>query len=126
MPRYRTRDGRYTVETVQLSGTPDRHDGEWIRVRYCGFCLADVRKIPDLERYVALAELVDDDGVRYQPVSRDERAREGQRGRPSSRASGAREMTIGARLARVLGLYDLGEPVVSRSARSRPGHASAL
>jgi hypothetical protein len=88
--------------------------------------ITDVRKIPDLERYVALAELVDDDGVRYQPVSRDERAREGQRGRPSSRASGARDMTIGARLARVLGLYDLGDPVVSRSARSRPGHASAL
>jgi hypothetical protein len=25
------------VEVICLAGTPDRHDGEWIRVRYHGF-----------------------------------------------------------------------------------------
>src|SRR5262249_35163427 len=125
MPRYRTRDGRYTVETVQLTGTPDRHDGEWIRVRFCGFCLADVRTVADLESYVVLAELVDDDGVRHLPVSRDELARRGRRGRSSRRVSGPGDSTIGARLARLMELYGPGGRAACRSARSRPRPASA-
>jgi hypothetical protein len=34
--RYHTGDG-WTVEVVRLTGTPDRHDGEWIRIRYFGW-----------------------------------------------------------------------------------------
>ena len=34
--RYRA-PGGWTVEVVQLGGTPDRRDGEWLRVRYYGF-----------------------------------------------------------------------------------------
>ena len=56
--RYRTADG-WSVEVVRLSGTPDKHDGEWIRVRQFGWFVADVRSIACLERYVALAELQD-------------------------------------------------------------------
>ena len=48
---YRTKDG-YTVEVVRLADT-----GEWLRVRYHGFHVADVRTISELERYVPLADL---------------------------------------------------------------------
>src|SRR5690242_4393861 len=110
MPRYRTRDGRYTVETVQLTGTPDRHDGEWIRVRYCGFCLVDLRSIADLERYVALTDLVDDDGMRHHPTSRHELARRGRLGRPSTQtAPQASGVAVCAHLAQLLGLYGLAD-----------------
>jgi len=47
--RYRAAGG-WTVEVICLAGTPDRHDGEWIRVRNCGFHVADVRRFADLER----------------------------------------------------------------------------
>jgi hypothetical protein len=34
--RYRTADG-WVVEVVELSATPDRNDGERLKVTYCGF-----------------------------------------------------------------------------------------
>jgi hypothetical protein len=34
--RYRTADG-WAVEVVALSATPDRNDGERLKVTYCGF-----------------------------------------------------------------------------------------
>lgn len=34
--RYRTPDG-WAVEVVGLSATPDRNDGERLKVTYCGF-----------------------------------------------------------------------------------------
>ena len=34
--RYRTKDG-WSVEIVQLTCTPDHHDGEWLRIRYFGY-----------------------------------------------------------------------------------------
>jgi hypothetical protein len=55
-PTYRTRAG-YTVEVVQLSDTSGNHDGEWLRVRYHGFHVADVRSVAELERYFPLGEL---------------------------------------------------------------------
>lgn len=54
--RYRTADG-WSVETVVLSMTPDRHDGEWIRVRRFGFWIRDVRSVEELAELVPLAEL---------------------------------------------------------------------
>lgn len=54
--RYRTADG-WSVEVVRLTGTPDRHDGEWFRLRYLGYHVHDVRSIAELARYVPLAEL---------------------------------------------------------------------
>jgi hypothetical protein len=38
--RYRTEDG-WSVEVVWLTCTPDHHDGEWLRVRYCGYIVQD-------------------------------------------------------------------------------------
>ena len=55
-PKYRTKDV-YTVEVVQLSDTSGNHDGEWLRVRYHGFHVADVRSVAELERYFPLGEL---------------------------------------------------------------------
>ena len=37
--RYRTADG-WAVEVVELSATPDRNDGERLKVTYCGFFVA--------------------------------------------------------------------------------------
>jgi hypothetical protein len=54
--RYRTVDG-WTVEVVQLSCTPNHCDGEWLRIRYFGFHVADVRSVAELERWVPLASL---------------------------------------------------------------------
>ena len=59
--RYRA-PGGWTVEAVVLSGTPDHHDGEWLRVRYCGFYVADVRSVSELARYV-LPSALEPDGL---------------------------------------------------------------
>jgi hypothetical protein len=55
-PKYRTKDG-YTVEVVHLAGTSGNHDGEWLRIRYQGYHVTDVRSIAELERYIPLRDL---------------------------------------------------------------------
>lgn len=54
---YRSRDGRYTVEVVQLSVTPNRQDGKRIRLKFCGYYVADVRSVAELSEHVDLADL---------------------------------------------------------------------
>jgi hypothetical protein len=54
--RYRTAGG-WSIEVVRLIGTPDKHDGEWLRVCYYGYHVADVRTVAEIERWVCLAEL---------------------------------------------------------------------
>ena len=54
--RYRA-PGGWTVEVVHLSGTPDRRDGERLRVRQHGFYVADVRSVAELEQWFPLASL---------------------------------------------------------------------
>jgi hypothetical protein len=54
--RYRTGDG-WSVEVVRLTCTPDRHDGEWLRIRHLGYYIGDTRNIAVLEQYVSLADL---------------------------------------------------------------------
>ena len=54
--RYRTSDG-WSVEVVRLACTPDRHDGEWLRIRHLGWYIRDTRSIAELEQYVSLADL---------------------------------------------------------------------
>src|SRR5258708_6382290 len=49
----------WSVEIVRLTGTPNKRDGEWIRLRQHGFYVADLRSVAELESYVALAELED-------------------------------------------------------------------
>jgi len=53
---YKTEDG-WSVEVVNLTCTPNKHDGEWIRVRHFGWYVADLRSVEALESYVALTEL---------------------------------------------------------------------
>jgi hypothetical protein len=43
--------GGWTVEVVRLSLTPDRHDGEWIRLKQFGAFHADVRTPAEVERW---------------------------------------------------------------------------
>lgn len=54
--RYRTASG-WSVEPVSLTLTPDWHDGQWLRVRYLGYYVADCGSVAELERWIPLAEL---------------------------------------------------------------------
>jgi hypothetical protein len=58
--RYRTSDGTWTVEVVRLSLTPNKRDGTWLRVRHCGYFIADVRAVDDLAQYFELDDLSED------------------------------------------------------------------
>ena len=55
-PRYRTKSG-WAVKIVQLTCTPNHHDGSWIRLTHHGFFVADVRSPEALESYFPLADL---------------------------------------------------------------------
>jgi hypothetical protein len=46
--RYRTADG-WAVEVVDLRATPDRNDGEHLKITYCWFFVAFVRTVAELE-----------------------------------------------------------------------------
>ena len=46
--------------THHRAGTPDKRDGEWIRVRQHGFHVADVRSIAELEQWFPLDSLAQD------------------------------------------------------------------
>jgi|HubBroStandDraft_6_1064221.scaffolds.fasta_scaffold303585_2 hypothetical protein len=54
--RYRTADG-WAVEVVELSATPDRNDGERLKVTYYGSFVAVVRTVAELEQWFALSDL---------------------------------------------------------------------
>jgi len=58
--RWCTPGREWAVEVIRLTGTPDRHDGEWLRVRYYGWFVADVRAVEHLAEYFDLAELAED------------------------------------------------------------------
>jgi hypothetical protein len=49
--------GGWTVEIVQLSQTPDNHDGSWIRLRLNGFFVADVATVAELAEWIDVADL---------------------------------------------------------------------
>ena len=48
--------GGWTVEIVHLSVTPNRHDGEWLRVNQYGFWTADVRAPVELEQFFPVSD----------------------------------------------------------------------
>jgi hypothetical protein len=52
--------GGWTVEVVRLSGAPDHHDGDWLRLCQYGSWVADVRSPAELDQWVALADLEPD------------------------------------------------------------------
>jgi hypothetical protein len=55
--------GGWTVEVVHLSVTSDKRDGEWLRVSYCGWWVADVRTVAELEQWFPVADLEPDELV---------------------------------------------------------------
>jgi hypothetical protein len=57
--RYRA-PGGYTVDVIELTGTPDHRDGQWLRVSRYGVHVADVRTPAELEAWFPLAELEPD------------------------------------------------------------------
>jgi hypothetical protein len=54
--RWCTADG-WGVEVVQMTATPDQHDGESFRVSYCGYHIGYARSVPELQRWIELADL---------------------------------------------------------------------
>jgi hypothetical protein len=52
--------GGFTVEVVRLSCTPDKTDGERLRLTQYGSWVADVRTVGELERWIDLAYLEPD------------------------------------------------------------------
>jgi hypothetical protein len=52
--------GGWAVEIVHLSVTPNHHDGEWLRVSYCGRWVADVRSVAELAQSLEVADLEPD------------------------------------------------------------------
>lgn len=61
--RYRTADG-WAVEVVELSATPDRNDGERLKVTYYGSFVDLVRTAAELEQWFPLTDLQPDGLVR--------------------------------------------------------------
>lgn len=41
---------------ITLTSTPDKHDGQWLRVSFHGVDVADVRTVTELEQWFPLAE----------------------------------------------------------------------
>jgi hypothetical protein len=56
---WRTADG-WAVEVIRLEGTPDHHDGTWIRITHHGFYIADVSDPYEIRRWVRPGELEPD------------------------------------------------------------------
>lgn len=50
-------DGRWQVDVITLTLTPNHHDGTWLRISEYGWHTTDVRTIEELHRYVDLADL---------------------------------------------------------------------
>lgn len=67
--RWRTTDD-WSVEVVRLRLTPDHHDGEWLRVRFHGLWVADVRQVAELAEWFPLADLAEALARRLVPALR--------------------------------------------------------
>jgi hypothetical protein len=52
--------GGWCVEIVRLEGTPDHHDGTWLRVTQHCVWTADVGSVAELEQFFPLGELEPD------------------------------------------------------------------
>jgi hypothetical protein len=57
--RWCTSDG-WGVEVICMSLTPDRHDGDSLRVTHHGYWIAYARSVAELERWIELADLAEE------------------------------------------------------------------
>jgi hypothetical protein len=55
--QFRSRDGRWRVDIIELSNTADHRDGQRFRIAHDGYYLAECRTVGELAEYVDLAEL---------------------------------------------------------------------
>ncbi|MGH3401026.1 MAG: hypothetical protein ACRDRJ_00660 [Streptosporangiaceae bacterium] len=55
--RWKSRDGRWRVDLIRLSGTADHRDGDRFRIARDGYFLAEARTVEELSRHVDPAEL---------------------------------------------------------------------
>jgi len=58
--RLRSRDGRWTAETITLTNTSRNQDGAWIVIKCQGIFMAQVRTPAEVEQYVPLGDLVEE------------------------------------------------------------------
>jgi hypothetical protein len=56
--RWRTRSG-WSVGVVTVRLTPDSHDGTWLRARYLGYWVTDVRRTDELAGWFPLVDLAE-------------------------------------------------------------------
>jgi hypothetical protein len=55
--RFRSRDGQWTVDVIQLGATSDHRDGQRFRIARGGYFIAEARSIEELAQHVDLADL---------------------------------------------------------------------
>src|SRR5215471_3010319 len=55
---WRTADA-WAVEVIDMTATPDRHDGESFRVSHHGYWVGYAQSVPELERWIDLRDLED-------------------------------------------------------------------
>lgn len=53
--RWRSRDGRWRVDIIELAGSADHRDGERFRISRDGYFIAEVRTVDELREHVDLA-----------------------------------------------------------------------
>jgi hypothetical protein len=56
--RFVSSNGLTVVDVVRLSLTPNRTDGEWLRVRRHGLLVAMIRSVPELVGLTDLSEAI--------------------------------------------------------------------
>jgi hypothetical protein len=110
--RYRTPDG-WAVEVVGLSATPDRNDGERLKVTYYGFFVAVVRTVAELEQWFALSDLEPETLIsRRERVSRPVPVRRG----PGKRSRGKAGLGQALAIVQQIGAAKFGNAVAELSA----------
>jgi hypothetical protein len=57
--RCRSADGQWRVDVINLTVTPNHHDGAWLRISRWGWWVADVRTIGELRDYLDPADLAE-------------------------------------------------------------------
>jgi len=55
--RWRSKDGRFRVDLIELKGTSDNRDGQRLRISCDGYFIAEARTVAELGHHVDLSEL---------------------------------------------------------------------
>lgn len=55
--RWRSRDGRFRVDLIELKNTSDHRDGERFRITRDSYFIAEARNVAELSQHIDLADL---------------------------------------------------------------------